>query len=195
MNTNSPQPATLSNGNTELVQLVRSAQAGCRKSFGELFERFYATVFAVTLKFSRNRHTAEELCQDVFIQAMEKLGQRRQPECFGAWLRSIARRKAINQQTRNKYAVNIPAEIFAATLSDGDVPVDRVLEKERAEVLQEGLSQLGSLDRQTLTAFYLRHQSIARMSNEFDAPLGTIKRRLHVARQRLAEQIDPLVAL
>ena len=112
MNTNSPQPATLSNGNTELVQLVRSAQAGCRKSFGELFERFYATVFAVTLKFSRNRHTAEELCQDVFIQAMEKLGQLRQPECFGAWLRSIARRKAINQQTRNRYAVNIPAEIL-----------------------------------------------------------------------------------
>jgi RNA polymerase sigma-70 factor (ECF subfamily) len=126
---------------------------------------------------------------------MEKLGQLRQPECFGAWLRSIARRKAINQQSRNKYAVNLPAEILAATLSDGNVPADRVLEKERAEVLQKGLSQLGNLDRQTLTAFYLRHQSIARMSNEFDAPLGTIKRRLHVARQRLAEQIDPLVAL
>ena len=173
---------------------MRAAQDGCRKSFGKLFERFYATVFAVTLKFSRNRHTAEELCQDVFIQAMEKLSQLRQPECFGAWLRSIARRKAINQQTRNK-SVNISAEILTATLSDGEIPADRVLEMERAEVLQEGLNQLGSLDRQTLTAFYLRHQSIARMSSEFDAPLGTIKRRLHVARQRLAEQIDPLVAL
>ena len=194
MTINYSQKATEENCNTPLVQLVRAAQGGCRKSFGELFERFYDTVFAVTLKFSRNRHTAEELCQDVFIQAMEKLGQLRQPECFGAWLRSIARRKAINQQTRNKVVVSISAEVFA-TVADDNIPANQAIQKERAEVLQQGLDQLGSLDRETLTAFYLQHQSIAGMSNEFEAPRATIKRRLHVARQRLAKQLDPLVAI
>jgi len=194
MTSNYSQKATAPNCNTPLVQLVRAAQGGCRLSFGELFERFHETVLAVAFKFSRNRHTAEELCQEVFIQAMQKLGQLRQPECFGAWLRSIARRKAINQQTRNKVTVTVSAEIFA-TIADDDLPAKQVLQKELAEVLQQGLDQLGTLDRQTLTAFYLRHQSIAGMSNEFDAPAGTIKRRLHMARQRLAKQLDPRVAL
>ena len=128
MTTNRSQTATLPDCNTPLVKLVGAAQGGCRKSFGELFERFYDTVFAVTLKFSRNRHTAEELCQDVFIQAMEKLSQLRQPECFGAWLRSIARRKAINQKTRNKVVVSISGEVFA-TVADDDIPANQALER------------------------------------------------------------------
>ena len=102
MKTNPSQTNKQSSDGSELAQRVRAAQGGCRKSFGELFEQFYSAVYAVTLKFTRNQHTAEELCQDVFVQAMEKLGQLRQPECFSAWLRSIARRMAMNQQPRNK---------------------------------------------------------------------------------------------
>ena len=102
---------------------------------------------------------------------------------------------AINQQNRNKCCVTLSPEICEGTLSDTTVPGELVLQKEQAEVVRQGLDQLGHLDRQTLTAFYLRHQSIAFMSDEFNAPLGTIKRRLHVARRRLAEQIEPLVAV
>ena len=47
-------------------------------------------------------------------------------------------------------------------------------------------------DRATLEAFYVRGQSLLQMSDEFDAPLGTIKRRLHVARLRLAKEVEPM---
>ncbi|MEM8913744.1 MAG: sigma-70 family RNA polymerase sigma factor, partial [Planctomycetota bacterium] len=43
------------------------------------------------------------------------------------------------------------------------------------------------LDQQTLDAFYLRGQTLVQMSQQFDAPIGTIKRRLHTARKRLAK--------
>ena len=59
------------------------------------------------------------------------------------------------------------------------------------EQVQAGLSKLRELDRETLEAFYVRGQSLIEMSDEFDAPLGTIKRRLHVARKRLAEEVEP----
>ncbi|MGL6094559.1 MAG: hypothetical protein ACRC7O_02005, partial [Fimbriiglobus sp.] len=39
-------------------------------------------------------------------------------------------------------------------------------------------------------AFYLRGRSLKQMSREFDAPVGTIKRRLHVARQRLKDVLE-----
>ena len=178
-----------------LAELVSAAQKGCRKAFGELFEQFYPSVYAVTLKYSRNQHTAEEISQDVFIQAMERIGQLKQPECFGAWLRAIARRMTINQQTRNRSCLSLVPELLSEDLSETILPGEAVLEKERAEVVRQGLNQLGAMDRNTLIAFYLRHQSLATMSDEFEAPLGTIKRRLHVARRRLANEIDPLMAV
>jgi RNA polymerase sigma-70 factor (ECF subfamily) len=48
------------------------------------------------------------------------------------------------------------------------------------------------MDRETLVAFYVRGQSLLEMSEEFDSPVGTIKRRLHVARKRLAKELESL---
>ena len=48
------------------------------------------------------------------------------------------------------------------------------------------------LDRKTLLAFYFEGRSIKQMSDDFDRPIGTIKRRLHTARHRLREQLDEL---
>jgi RNA polymerase sigma-70 factor (ECF subfamily) len=46
------------------------------------------------------------------------------------------------------------------------------------------------VDRATLTAFYLRGRSLKQMSREFETPVGTIKRRLHVARNRLKKAME-----
>ena len=51
------------------------------------------------------------------------------------------------------------------------------------------------LDRTTLEAFYVRGESLSQMSAAFDAPIGTIKRRLHVARKRLARQLETAAAV
>ena len=52
-----------------------------------------------------------------------------------------------------------------------------------------GLDRLRELDRRTLIAFYVEGQSLKQMSDEFDSPIGTIKRRLHTARNRLREEL------
>ena len=61
---------------------------------------------------------------------------------------------------------------------------------ERSAHVRAGLRQLGKMDRETLLAFYIKGRSLSDMAREFEAPLGTIKRRLHVARKRLAAHID-----
>ena len=63
---------------------------------------------------------------------------------------------------------------------------------ERAAQVHDGLDRLAALDRKTLVAFYLRGQSLVEMSECFSAPVGTIKRRLHVARKRLARELESL---
>lgn len=185
------------NSNTEerqeIVELVIAAQAGDRSAFGELFQRYERHVFAVAMRRTGDFNDAQELAQEVFIKAMDKIGQLRQPECFGGWLRSITHRMAINMQIRKSRGVVTEPEFLATTCIDETAPEDQMIESERDAQLQEGLENLREMDRQTLEAFYVQGQSLNEMSDEFDAPLGTIKRRLHVARKRLAREMAEMV--
>lgn len=177
----------------EVVNLVLASQNGDRGAFGELFQRYERHVFAVAMRRLGDFNDAQELAQEVFIKAMDKIAQLRQPECFGGWLRSITHRMAINMQIRQSRGVSTEPEYMEANCIDEVSPDERLIESERDAQLHEGLENLREMDRQTLEAFYVRGQSLNEMSDEFDAPLGTIKRRLHVARKRLAREVAELV--
>ena len=178
-----------------VVDLVRAAQAGDRDAFGELFGRYRNGIVALAMRRVRNADEAEELTQDVFIQAMQKIDQLRVPEAFGGWLRRIVHRMAINRVTRNRHAVACDPETLEATcLADG-TPDGVAEDREQAAAVRDSIDRLNALDQQTLTAFYLRGRTLIEMSDEFDAPIGTIKRRLHVARKRLAKEMDVMQAV
>jgi RNA polymerase sigma-70 factor (ECF subfamily) len=172
------------------AELVQSAQCGDREAFGELFRRYERTVHVIAVRRLGNVDEALELTQDVFIQAMTKLAQLRDPQCFGGWLKSITHRMAINRVVRRDPDVLTEPESLAATCVEHRTPLAMVLERERSKQLRDGLGRLRDLDRETLEAFYVRGQSLIEMSDAFAAPLGTIKRRLHVARKRLAEEVE-----
>ena len=179
----------------DTAQLVRAAQAGDRAAFGDLFERFQPTVMAIAMRRLRDHADAQELCQDVIVQGMLKIDQLRVPEAFVGWLRQITVRMAINRAIRRGPAVSVEPEMLEATMQVDELPCDPMLELERKEQLFAGLDRLGDMDRETLVAFYVEGQSLNEMAAEFEAPLGTIKRRLHVARKRLAEQLPELAAV
>lgn len=172
------------------ADLVRAAQAGDRHAFGALFERYHRAVTAIAFRRLKNFDAAQELRQEVFIQAMQKLDQLRTPECFGSWLRAITVRMAINRQVRSRTALAIEPSALDESLADRSDPSERVTRAERSAHLRAGLRRLRRLDRETLQAFYIRGQSLSEMARDFAAPLGTIKRRLHVARKRLAQHVD-----
>jgi RNA polymerase sigma-70 factor (ECF subfamily) len=68
-------------------------------------------------------------------------------------------------------------------------PLNDALENERRREVRNSLRRLRPLDRETLLAFYVKGQSLVEMSDNFASPVGTIKRRLHVARKRLAKEL------
>jgi RNA polymerase sigma-70 factor, ECF subfamily len=177
----------------ELTTLVLAAQAGDRLAFGELFERFERHVMAIGLRRLGDYTEAQELCQDVFIQAMKKIGKLREPQA--GWLRSITNRMAINRLVRRPADRATEQEALDAACVETATPLAEVLADERKTHVREGLAQLGRLDRETLEAFYVRGQSLVEMSDAFDAPVGTIKRRLHVARKRLAKHVEGFAAV
>jgi RNA polymerase sigma-70 factor (ECF subfamily) len=180
----------------DTAELVLSAQSGDREAFGELVERYQRSVFGLALRRLGNYAEAQELTQEVFVQALRKIDQLREPEAFGGWLRSIATRMAINRSVRRAPVTSAEPEALEGSCADLDTPLDHVLARERQTQVRAGLRRLGALDRQTLVAFYVNGRTLIEMSDEFDSPVGTIKRRLHVARKRLAEALgEELVAV
>jgi RNA polymerase sigma-70 factor (ECF subfamily) len=173
-------------------ETVRAAQGGDRKAFGQLVERYQRAVYATVYRRLHNHAEAQELCQDVFLQAMRKIGQLQDARCFGSWLRSIAGRMAINRAMRRRPTVAMPAMVLENACVEARTPLSALLVHERNEQVHQGLRRLRVLDQQTLTAFYVNGSSLSEMSQQFASPVGTIKRRLHVARKRLAKELEAL---
>jgi RNA polymerase sigma-70 factor (ECF subfamily) len=84
---------------TDIARLVRSAQAGDGEAFAELYQRFARMVHGVVLaRIARTE--VDDVVQDVFMAAFERLGELREPAAFGGWLAAIARNRAADHGRR-----------------------------------------------------------------------------------------------
>ena len=175
---------------TEITVLVEQARTGDQKAYGELVERFRGTVYSIALARLRNPAEADELTQDVFLHGMEKLAQLRDATCFAGWLRQITVRMAINRLTRRGPVQGVESEVLEQAEAATRGPLDTLISEEQKAELYRGLDRLKPIDRATLLAFYIRGRTLLQMSLEFETPVGTIKRRLHVARNRLKAELE-----
>jgi RNA polymerase sigma-70 factor (ECF subfamily) len=169
---------------------IDRARAGDRTAYGELVRRFRPAIYSVLLAWLHDPAEADDVAQEVFLHSMRKIGQLRDSRCFSSWLRQIAVRLALNRLNRRRPLSSLTHARQSLLPGSIEDPLDEIVRAEEQDKVHEGLSHLKPLDRAMLEAFYLRSRSLREMSEEFDAPLGTIKRRLHTARQRLKQWLN-----
>src|SRR3989304_1553848 len=133
----------------DLETLVEWAQADDRAAFGELASRFPGMGYPIAPRRVGNPSEAQELCQEVLVKAMQKIGQLHVPAAFGGWLRSITVRMAINRRVRRAPLIATEPQTLEATLTESRTPVDVALANERAAEVRGGVARLGELDRAT----------------------------------------------
>ncbi|HUP50348.1 MAG TPA: sigma-70 family RNA polymerase sigma factor [Thermoanaerobaculia bacterium] len=91
-------------------RLVHAAVAGEREAFGALYRRHARAVHG-TLLSRLPPADADDGVQEVFLQAMKRLGELREPESFAAWVCAIARRRAVDHYRRRVEQEELPAEV------------------------------------------------------------------------------------
>lgn len=168
------------------ANLVLQAKLGNQEAWEILIRRYFGLVHETIRTRVKRNADVEEICQEVFLQALRKLFQLEIPEAFGGWLRRIAERISLNWLTRTHYQAGLTDSYLEQHRDFRGEPVAEAIRRESRQRVLEGLDHLRSMDRQALVAFYLEGKSLAEISQEFAVPLGTVKRRLHVARKRLA---------
>ena len=173
-----------------VCSLVYAAQQGNRNAFGRLFERYREAVYATVYRRLDNHADAEEICQDVFVQAMEKINQLSDPRRFGGWLLSTANHMSINRAVRNRKKRETDwSNDFRSICAEQATPQDTMLAQERQTQAQKALGCLNSLYRETLVAIYIDGRSLREISDQLGTPEGTIKRRAHVGREHLTKEL------
>jgi RNA polymerase sigma-70 factor (ECF subfamily) len=124
---------------------------------------------------------------------MQKIDQLRDPHCFVGWLRQITVRMAINRVTRKAPVQGAEPEFMQNAPGADAGPLAEMIRNENQKEIWQGLDRLKPLDRDTLVAFYIKGRTLKQMASEFATPVGTIKRRLHVARNRLKTALEKAV--
>lgn len=115
-----------------MAKLVVRARRGDATAFGTLYERFARSVHAVLLA-RLPPSDAEEMTQEVFLAALQRLGELREAEQFGPWLHAMARNRATDHlRARKRRPPAVPLiETAAPERPDGELR-GRVLEHVRS---------------------------------------------------------------
>jgi RNA polymerase sigma-70 factor (ECF subfamily) len=149
----------------EQATLVRAARSGNRVAFGALYQQYGRLVHGILLAYVPY-HEAEDLMQDVFVKALERLPELREPAAFRSWLLAIARHIVTDHQ-RGKKLMAEPVQPLAAGKSarpDGEAfavldMIQRLPESYRETLilrLVEGMTGPEIAERTGLTADSVR---------------------------------------
>lgn len=143
-----------------------------------LFELFAPRVLTAALFVLRDKDLAEDVVQETFVTAMDKLHQLKDRDKAGAWLTRIAINKAHNELRRKKKEALPPA----APAADSNGVDESMLVQEEAELVQRALDTLNEEHQLVVYLMYYQEMSVKGIAEVLEIPEGTVKSRLRKAR-------------
>ena len=167
--------------------LVEQARRGDLAAFTALVDRHTPVVTRVAARVV-GRDEADDVAQDVFLRAFHRLDRYSGEGSFRSWLLAIARNTAVTRVMRRREEATPPEALEDARGTDGDrVPAEHLEHREREDRLRAKLRLLRPEHRAVLVlrdVEGLPYDDIARLT---DTPLGSVKGRLHRARNELID--------
>ncbi len=174
------------------IELVMAALSGDPEMFGHIVQRYQDAVFAVALTRLGNFHDAEDIAQEVFVEAFEHLGRLSDPSRLGAWLRTITIHRCLGHLRKRREVVDL--EEVAEQVED--TSANPHIEMEHQELRDRVITAIGQLSkkqRETTMLFYVNGYSQDEIARIQEVPIGTVRRRLHDAREKLKEDMISMV--
>jgi RNA polymerase sigma-70 factor (ECF subfamily) len=165
--------------------VVRRLAAGDPAALAEFYDRFAGLVNALALRILRDTGDAEDVVQEVFLQAWRQADRfdpaRGTPE---AWLCTIARTRALDRLRRRASRREDPSESAP--------PLASLPRNVEALAVREALRELSQDQRRALELAYFEGLTQTEIAARLGEPLGTIKTRIRTAMIRLRESLGPI---
>ncbi len=186
------------------LSLVNACRAGQTEAFGLLVARYQERLFPTIARLIGSVDDAEDVLQDTFVRAFEKLGQFHGESSFYTWIYRIAVNLALSGYRRRRVRTLVrPNWNRRSVEGRGEVPdqspeADPSYSLERSErerLVEAALNQLNPEHRAVVVLKDFDGHRYEEISTILDVPIGTVRSRLHRARSELRDRLKGLVDL
>ena len=161
-------------------RLIQSSLAGDDEAFAELVRRHKHKVFGIAARFARNDHELDDICQEIFVKAYQKLKSFRGEAPFEHWVSRIAVHACydfLRNTRRDRENVSLDGIEIGAP--------DNVSARDAAEVLQWAMARLSADERLVITLLELEEKSVRDTAELTGWSESNVKVRAFRARQAL----------
>ena len=179
-------------------KLIERARQGDERAYRALVKKYERPVFNICLRMMRDRDAAEDLAQDAFIKVFSMLERYNPTYAFSSWLFKITSNLCIDSM-RKRRIDTLPmdepirserGEFKRQYAAPEDTPEKIVVTDERMKMLTDAIDLLPPHYRIMIV---LRHQedlSYEEIAETLEVPLGTVKARIHRAREMLKRRLE-----
>jgi RNA polymerase sigma-70 factor (ECF subfamily) len=172
-------------------QLIVRVRQGDLEALGELYNRYRTQVFRTALAITRNRETAEDILQEVFLK-VHRYAERIEPSLsLGPWLYRVTANLCYTQLSRQKRWIAALEDVFENVVapSSRSCPERRFERGEVQSVLQQAIDLLNPNQKIVIVLHYLAGLSLKEIADILEIPEGTVKSRLYYGRENLRRKL------
>ncbi|HOR28420.1 MAG TPA: sigma-70 family RNA polymerase sigma factor [Candidatus Sumerlaeota bacterium] len=176
-----PDPASAA----EKEWVIR-AMAGDKDAFGRLFDLYNKRLAHYLRRLIAQPEDIHDVLQDVWLAAYLKLPRLRKPEAFRSWIFTLARNRALDLRKVNRREWNLTEEDLEEleeTPQRGDLPHAEL------EILRLAMEKLKPKHREVIFLFFFEAMPIKEIAGVVGCDDGTVKSRIHYAKQHLKKAI------
>jgi RNA polymerase sigma-W factor len=177
----------------EDILLIERCRGGDEAAYRALLKKYDSAVFSICFRMVRNREEARDLAQDVFIKVFRMLDRYNPTYAFSSWLFKITANlciDAIRKKRVTVHSIDEPVEQEGGTMTrqyEAAVrnPEETVIDREHGAMIAKAVEKLPEHYR---IIILLRHQeqlAYEEIAEVLRIPLGTVKARIHRAREML----------
>lgn len=173
------------------VFLIQQMQAGDEHAFEQLYHQYIGQAVRVAFLITHSQQAAEDAAQEAFVQVLRRIHTLRDPQNFRPWFYSILHNAARRSGRKGKGWSFFPFDRLSRGEPDQQsAAVDEVIAgRLEVEALRALIAQLPEIHREVIVLRYYADLSEFEMAQVLGLPPGTVKSRLHAARQRLLTQL------
>ena len=166
--------------------LIQRARRGDAEAFGELVVRYQTSVFHVCYRLLHERAEAEDMTQETFLRARQRLYTFDEERALGPWIRRVAANVCLNHLESQKRTTPLEEERDA---DEREKPETQVEAREQSEQIRRALSSLPAHYRVVIELRHYQELSYDEIASELNSSLSDVKSHLFRARKMLAEKL------
>jgi len=172
-------------------ELIARAKQGDQDAFHQLYENYYRRIYALCWRMLADKDSAEDVCQEVFVQLWQKINNFRGESKFSTWLHSVATNIVLGHLRKQKNWFQRIFSIEDQNVEEGSV---ELIDERESSDLDKKIQQLPERARIVFVLFAIegyRHEEIAKMLN---MAVGSSKSQYHRAKSLLKASLSEQLA-